>query len=148
MFRFAQRVSTRLSFVSSNAFGFAPLATGLSARDGSLEPVMFVSGMAVLTAGLVVLRAAQTVALKTAVAPVRADMRMPQSAGVHRYTAEEVLAQREIRLGDREMLLNALATAAETFYSIAGHLPREASDRALGKADDLRELVWLNRAKS
>ena len=61
------------------------------------------------------------------------------------YTAEEALAEREVRASDRELLLGALAGAAETFYSIAGHLPREASDLALGKADDLRELVWLNR---
>ncbi len=108
---------------------------------------MFISGMAVLSAGLVVLRAAQMPNSRPRAVAVAAPVREAEVVAPRRYTAEEILAQREVRMGDREILLNALATAAETFYSIAGHLPRDASDRALGKADDLRELVWLNRAQ-
>lgn len=142
MFRFARRASARFSHLSSNAYSFAPLA-GISARDSSVDPVFFVSGMAVLSAGLVVMRAAHGAA---AMAPAAVSAREP-ARETRRYTAEEALAEREVRMGDREVLLNALAAAAETFYSIAGHLPRDASDRALGRADDLRELVWMNRAR-
>lgn len=148
MFWFADRVSTRLPFVSQHALSFAPLA-GLSARDSAFDPVLFISGMAVLSAGLVVLRAShapQAVATPNwaAPAPVVAAPRAPQAK---KYTADEALAERELRASDREVLLSALAAAAETFYSIAGHLPRDVSDKALGKADDLRELVWLNRTR-
>lgn len=128
MFSLFARVSPRVSGLSMPAFAFAPLAGG--ARDTAPDPVFFLSGMAVLSAGLVVLRAARDsrrVVLRTVPSVVR-----PLHASVDER--------------DREMLLHALATAAETFYSIAGHLPRDASDRALGKADDLRELVWLNRS--
>lgn len=145
MFLSARRALSRVSEFS-NAYAFAPFAAGLSSGNNSLDPSMFISGMAVLSAGLVVLRAAHSESPGRRFAP--AAMPVPVSALVssRRYTAEEILAQREVRMGDREVLLNALASAAETFYAIAGHLPRDASDRALGNADDLRELVWLNRA--
>ncbi|MGE3076414.1 MAG: hypothetical protein AB7N24_11070 [Dehalococcoidia bacterium] len=148
MFPLARLALLRVSGISQNAFAFAPLAAGLSSRDSSLDPTMFISGMAVLSAGLVVLRAAQVPPPRARVATVApAVVNADQVIERRKYTADEVLAQREVRMGDREVLLNALATAAETFYSIAGHLPRDASDVALHKADDLRELVWLNRAR-
>ena len=138
------RVPSRVSSLSPHAFAFAPLAGG--AREAAPEPVFFLSGMAVLSAGLVVLRAARDARPR----PARVDggfelpaHRLPKRV----FTAEEALAERDWRARDREVLLQALATAAETFYSIAGHLPRDASDRALGKADDLRELVWMNRER-
>lgn|GEM_PF-5362258 len=133
--------SSRLHAASGHAFVIAPLAGG--ARDASPDPVFFLSGMAVMSAGLVVLRAARDAQRPVARAVVPPHRLAPKRL----YTADEALAEREWRAGDREVLLHALATAAETFYSIAGQLPREASDRALGKADDLRELVWLNRAR-
>jgi hypothetical protein len=126
---------------SGQALAIAPLAGG--ARDASPDPVFFLSGMAVLSAGLVVMRAARDSKRTAATFVVPAHRLAPRQV----YTAERALAEREWRAGDREVLIHALATAAETFYSIAGHLPREASDRALGKADDLRELVWLNRGR-
>ena len=139
---FLARGSSRLGFLPHHGFSVGPLA-GLGARESAPDPVFFLSGLAVFSAGLVVLRAARgaqhTVA---ATVPVTAAT-VPTPAKV--YTAEEALAEREGRSSDRELLLGALAGAAETFYSIAGHLPREAADRALGEADDLRELVWLNR---
>ncbi len=139
---FMARVSPRLTLLTHHGFSVGPLA-GLGARESAPDPVFFLSGLAVFSAGLVVLRAArgteQAVATIVSVSPATAS----SAAGV--YTAEEALAEREVRASDREFLLRALAGAAETFYSIAGHLPREASDLALGKADDLRELVWLNR---
>ncbi|MGE0600235.1 MAG: hypothetical protein AB7J35_13885 [Dehalococcoidia bacterium] len=148
MFPLTRLALLRVSGFSQNAFAFAPLAAGLSSRDNSLDPTMFISGMAVLSAGLVVLRAAQVPAPRPrTVATASTVVNAEQVIERRKYTAEEVLAQREVRMGDREVLLNALATAAETFYSIAGHLPRDASDKALHKADDLRELVWLNRAR-
>ena len=147
MFPLARRALLRVSGLSQNAFAIAPLAAGLSTGHNSLDPSMFISGMAVLSAGLVVLRAAQTPTPRPRLVPAAVPVSTAEMVATRRYTAEEILAQREVRLGDREVLLNALATAAETFYSIAGHLPRDASDRALGKADDLRELVWLNRAQ-
>ena len=143
MHLFVARVSPRLALLPLQGFSFPPLA-GLGARESTPDLVFFLSGLAVFSAGLVVLRAArgapQTVFRTVAATP-------PAAAAVPAkiYTAEEALAERELRASDRELLLGALAGAAETFYSIAGHLPREASDLALGKADDLRELVWLNR---
>ena len=139
MFSLVARVPSRLASFSFHDFAFLPLA-GVGAREGSPDPVFFLSGMAVLSAGLVVLRAAHA-AQRVVVRAVPAAAIEPR----RRYTAEEALAERAWRAGDREVLLNALATAAETFYASAGHLPRDASDRALGKADDLRELVWMNR---
>jgi hypothetical protein len=131
------RVPARYSFLSQYSAGVGPLA-GLGARETAPDPVFFLSGMAVLSAGLIVLRAAH--------GAQRTVFRTAQPLVARRlYTAEEALAEREVRASEREVLLGALAAAAETFYSIAGHLPRDASARALGKADDLRELVWLNR---
>jgi hypothetical protein len=138
MLSLVARVPARLSHLSFHGFSFAPLA-GLGARDGSPDPVFFLSGMAVLSAGLVVMRAAH--------GAVPAAARPPVAVSAGRVAvAERAVAEPAWRPGDREVLLDALATAAETFYAIAGHLPRDASDRALGKADDLRELVWLNRS--
>ena len=146
MFGLAQRASARLSLHSHTMFSIAPLA-GLSASDNGFDPVLFVSGMAVLSAGLVVLRAAhgqQALARSNRAAAPAASARVQPG---RKYTADEVFAERELRAGDREVLLSALSAAAETFYSIAGHLPRDVSDRALGRADDLRELVWMNRTR-
>ena len=139
---FIARVSSGFAVLPNHGFSFGPLA-GLGARESAPDPVFFLSGLAVFSAGLVVLRAArsvqQPIVRTVEVTPTAA------TAPAKVYTAEEALAEREVRASDRELLLGALAGAAETFYSIAGHLPREASDLALGKADDLRELVWLNR---
>ena len=160
---FMARVPTRLSSLSHYGISIGPLA-GLSARETSPDMVLFVSGMAVLSAGLVVLRTAHANERPLArMAPARVaavgakrlytaeealaerETRTATASSRRLYTAEEALAERQVRASDREVLLGALAAAAETFYSIAGHLPRDASDRALGNADDLRELVWLNR---
>jgi hypothetical protein len=151
MHSFMDRIPARLSSLApavvrsavdhQHVLAVAPLA-GLGARESAPDPVFMLSGMAVLSAGLVVLRAAHGV--QRTVTRVRL-VAAPEQRRV--YTAEEALAEREFRAGDREVLISALAAAAETFYSIAGHLPREASDRALGKADDLRELVWMNRSR-
>ena len=124
----------------SSALALAPLALG----DGgaSFDPVFLVCGMAVLSAGLVVLHAAHT--LPRQQAAVRIDQ--PATQAKRLYTAEEALAERSRLRGDTAVLVDALAEAAATFYAIAGQLPAEASERAVQRADDLRELVWMNRA--
>ena len=138
----------RLPFIPSDgsrfSFAVSPLA-GVGNRTDSLDAALFVSGLAVLSAGLVVMRAARL----PAVAPVASPQREAEHSAVARrlYTAEEALAERAIRAGDREVLLDALAQAASTFYSIAGHLPGDVSETAVRKADDLRELVWINRQR-
>lgn len=122
-----------------SAFALAPLAVG----DGGtrFDPVFLVCGMAVLSAGLVVLHAAHTL-------PRTATVRVSSAAleEKHLYTAEEALAERSRLRGETSVLVDALAEAAATFYAIAGQLPAEASERAVQRADDLRELVWMNRA--
>lgn len=116
----------------------APAAIG----DGgaNFDPVFLTCGLAVLSAGLVVLHAANTLPKQAAVRAVtgRETRRL--------YTAEEALAERSRLRGETSVLVDALAEAAATFYAIAGQLPAEASERAVQRADDLRELVWLNRA--
>jgi len=114
--------------------GATPLARVGERVDG-LEPVMLVCGLAVLSAGLVVLKAAQTVQPALTPATVR----------VRAMTADEAMAERSRMAGETDVLVEALASAAATFYAIAGHLPRDVSERVVGRADDLRELVWLNR---
>mgnify|MGYP000882270688 CR=1 FL=1 len=116
----------------------APAALG----DGgaSFDPVFLTCGLAVLSAGLVVLHAANTV-------PKQAVARVATGRETRRlYTAEEALAERSRLRGETSVLVDALAEAAATFYAIAGQLPAEASERAVQRADDLRELVWQNRA--
>jgi len=120
------------------ALSAAPLAE-FGNRTENLDPVLFLSGIAVFSAGLVVLRAARF-AQEQAPQTVR---RMAQSAALQ-SAATTKLAE-VTQADEREMLLEALAGAASTFYSLAGVLPGEASARAVRKADDLRELVWLNR---
>ena len=118
-------------------FAAAPLAIG----DGgaSFDPVFLTCGLAVLSAGLVVLHAAHTLPRQVlAVRTATEDGRL--------YTAEEALAERARLRGDTSVLVDALAEAAATFYALAGQLPAEASERAVQRADDLRELVWMNRA--
>lgn len=117
-------------------FAVAPLAAG----DGgaNFDPVFLICGMAVLSAGLVVLHAAHS--LRPQFAPVAAT-----TNGSRKYTAEEALAERGRLAGETDVLVDALAAAAATFYAIAGRLPSEDSARALARADDLRELVWINR---
>lgn len=124
-------VRTQLSLLAA-----APLAVG----DGgsSFDPVFLTCGLAVLSAGLVVLHAANTLPRQALATRAVSDRRV--------YTAEEALAERARLRGDTSVLVDALAEAAATFYAIAGQLPREASERAVQRADDLRELVWQNRA--
>lgn len=95
--------------------------------------------MAVLSAGFVVLHAAHTLHLQ----PVRIVSVV--SGQKHLYTAEEALAERGRLAGETDVLVDALAGAAAAFYAIAGQLPVDASERVVRKADDLRELVWMNR---
>ncbi len=116
---------------ASKAWSFAPLAGTFGSRTDNLDPVLFASGMAVLSAGLVVLRAARGEQTH----PSRPTLRPSIQTG----------PQGQHSPGDRELLLDALASAAGTIYSIAGHLPGDASARAVRNADDLRELVWMNR---
>lgn len=117
--------------------GFAPLAVG----DGSpnFDPVFLVCGLTVLSAGLVVLHAAHTLRPQT----IRVGS--PASQPKHLYTAEEALAERGRLAGETDVLVDALAGAAAAFYAIAGQLPVDASERVVRRADDLRELVWMNR---
>ena len=123
----------------SSALALAPLALG----DGgaTFDPVFLVCGMAVLSAGLVVLHAAQTLPRQAAIRVATAGTEAKRL-----YTAEEALAERGRLAGETDLLVDALAAAAATFYALAGQLPADASERALQHADDLRELVWLNRA--
>jgi hypothetical protein len=116
----------------------APLAIDTSPR--SFDPTFLVCGMAVLSAGLVVLHASRTLG------PGLAPVAKVQHPAKRLYTAEEALAERGRLAGQTDVLVDALATAAATFYAIAGQLPADASERALQRADDLRELVWMNRA--
>lgn len=119
------------------ALSAVPLAE-FGNRTENLDPVLFLSGIAVFSAGLVVLRAARFAQEKAPQAVRRtAPSADPQSAA----TKLEGVTQAH----EREVLLEALAGAASTFYSLAGALSGEASARAVRKADDLRELVWLNR---
>jgi hypothetical protein len=121
------------------ALSAVPLAE-FGNRTENLDPVLFLSGIAVLSAGLVVMRAARF-AQEQAPQGVR---RMPRSTTLQ--SAASPQPEAGIRQAqEREVLLEALAGAASTFYSLAGVLPGEASARAVRKADDLRELVWLNR---
>lgn len=119
------------------ALALAPLAIGDGAAK--FDPVFLVCGMAVLSAGLVVLHAAQTL-------PASSRQLAAAPATRRLYTAEEALAERRRLSGETDVLVDALASAAATFYALAGQLPREASERAVQSADDLRELVWMNRA--
>lgn len=118
-------------------FAAAPAAIG----DGgtNFDPVFLTCGLAVLSAGLVVLHAANTLPKQAARAVTGRETR-------RLYTAEEALAERSRLRGETSVLVDALAEAAATFYAIAGQLPAEASERAVQRADDLRELVWMNRA--
>ncbi|MFN8616700.1 MAG: hypothetical protein U0837_06355 [Dehalococcoidia bacterium] len=119
-------------------FAAAPAAIG----DGgtNFDPVFLTCGLAVLSAGLVVMHAANTL-------PRQAVARAATGRETRRlYTAEEALLERDRMRGETSVLVDALAEAAATFYAIAGQLPAEASERAVQRADDLRELVWLNRA--
>lgn len=127
--------------LSGSHFALPAIGPAAIGERTSFDPVFLVCGFAVLSAGLVVLHAAhslprQAFATVTAVAPA-----------THRYTAEEALAERARLRGDTSVLVDALAEAAATFYAIAGELPREASERAVQRADDLRELVWQNRSR-
>jgi len=120
------------------ALSAAPLAE-FGNRTENLDPVLFLSGIAVFSAGLVVMRAARFAQEQGPQAVRRtAPSADPQSAAT---TKLEGVTQAH----EREVLLEALAGAASTFYSLAGALSGEASARAVRKADDLRELVWLNR---
>ena len=138
MLSFMARTALRFSRLSHHlAVGVGPLV-GIGTRESSPDPVFFVSGMAVLSAGLVVMRAA-----RSSQRIVGRSMTVPSAS-----LRFDPIQSAALRAGEREVLIGALAAAAETFYSIAGHLPRDASERALCSADDLRELVWLNQARS
>lgn len=126
------------------SFAAAPLA-GVGNRADNLDFVLFASGLAVLSAGLIVLRAARLPAVEPVGIPLPKPM--APAPGQRALTADEALAARAIRASDRELLLDALAQAATAFYSIAGHLPGDVSEAAVRKADDLRELVWINRQR-
>ncbi len=115
----------------------APLAVGEG--SATFDPVFLICGMAVLSAGLVVLHAAHTLLPQ----PVRVARAASQPK--HLYTAEEALAERGRIAGETDVLVDALAAAAADFYAIAGQLPLDTSERVVRRADDLRELVWMNR---
>ena len=121
------------------AMAAAPLAE-FGNRTENLDPILFLSGIAVLSAGLVVMRAARFARERVPriASEMAQGMAWPEAAGAP--FGEPGSGARE-----REVLLEALAGAASMFYSIAGALPRDASVQAVRKADDLRELVWLNR---
>jgi hypothetical protein len=114
----------------------APFLSTAHSVNG-VDPFLFVPGLMFLSAGLLVLHSARQPS------PARAAVDAVIS---RRLTAAEALQQRKSRAGEREVLIDALAAAAATFYSIAGELPVDVSHTVLRRADDLRELVWLNRA--
>ncbi len=129
------------------AAGLAPPLAGFGDGAGQLNPVFFLSGLAVLSAGLIVLRAAHPgarVIAPTSTVKEAVARRLATPAGP--LTAEEALAERRRAAGDTGVLIDALAAAASTFYAIAGQLPGDVSAQVVRKADDLRELVWLNRS--
>lgn len=137
--RFASGPLPRMASLSGygSVFAVSPLAVGDGAQ--TFDPVFLTCGLAVLSAGLVVLHAAHT--LRPGPARVASAAAQPKRL----YTAEEALAERGRLAGETDVLVDALASAAAAFYAIAGQLPVDASERVVRRADDLRELVWLNR---
>lgn len=127
--------STRSHHSQFALLAAAPATAGTG--GAGFDPVFLVCGLAVLSAGLVVLHAAQSL-------PRRAPAMALAGESRRLFTADEALAERD-RLRETSVLVDALAEAAATFYAIAGQLPQDASERVVQRADDLRELVWQNR---